>query len=123
MQVNLDNPTPGSFTDQVFDLVIAGTEITSEKVQAALRDHFVNGVDRKEAYEANEVAAPAFSVRYKRFMAEVDRLRQVIDLCAPKPAHEALVEALHDVEALAKKLQIKAGDARDMAKGKSPAPR
>lgn len=118
MQVNLNTATPGSFTDQVFDLILQGTGITSGKVKEALRDHLVHGIEPKKAYDSHGVKPPAFSVRLKRFWEEVARQRDIISLCAPEPSPAALEAALQDVNRLAIELKGKVGTALDMASGK-----
>lgn len=119
MRVNLNTATtPGAFTNQVFDLIVQGTGITSPKVQEALRDHLVHGIGSKTAYESHGVLAPAFSVRLKRFWEEVARLREIISLCAPETSPAALEAALQEVDTLAQELKTKLGTALDMASGK-----
>lgn len=119
MQVDLNTATAGVFTNQVFDLIIQGTGITSDKVQEALRDHLVRGIEPKTAYDSHGVHAPAFSVRLKRFWEEVARLIEIISLCAPEASPAALQAALQEVDTLAQELKSKVGTAIDMASGKA----
>lgn len=118
MHVNLHTATAGSFTNEVFDLIIEGTDIKSEKVREALRSHLVYGTAPKRAYESNGVLAPAFSVRLKRFSDEVERLKRIITLCGPQTTQASLAAALREVDDLAATLRKKVGTAVDMASGK-----
>ena len=119
MRVNLNTATPGTFTNQVFDLIIERTDITSVKVREALRDHLVHGIEPKKAYDSHKVLPPAFSVRLKRFWEEVESLRRIISLCAPESSPAALEDALQEVNDLAQELKTKLGTALDMASGKA----
>lgn len=118
MRVNLNTATPGAFSNQVFDLILQGTGITSAKVQDALRDHLVNGIEASTAYKTHGIARSAFSVRMKRFFEEVLRLRQIISLCAPEASPEPLDAVLREVDALAIELKSKVGTALNMASGR-----
>ena len=56
--VSLD---PGALNDQGFDILLSFTSIRSEPLIAALRDHYVGGMGKAEAYNKHGVDKTIFS--------------------------------------------------------------
>lgn len=103
---DLNNPAPGTLTEEVFSMLIEDTGITSEGAINALRAHLVNGIGRKEAYTRFGVSRSYFSQSIKRLHTRIAREIKFMALCAPEVAKQAEEPNLScESQALASDLQ------------------
>jgi hypothetical protein len=86
---DLNNPAPGTLTEEVFSMLIEDTGITSEGAINALRSHFVNGIGRKDAYTQYGVSRSYFSQSIKRLHVRIAREIKFRALCAPELVPQA----------------------------------
>ena len=64
---------PGQVSAEQFDLLLAGTSIRGAGVIAALRDHLVEGLTPKQAWEKHAVNPSQFSLRLDAIREESAR--------------------------------------------------
>jgi hypothetical protein len=80
MQIDLRKFAPGDLPDEVFQELVAGTKIESEKLTAALRDHLVLGTQQTAAALSHGVNQSQFSRRLKRIMNDAHRIGRIVAL-------------------------------------------
>jgi hypothetical protein len=68
---------PGQVSPEQFDLLLAGTSIRGVGVIAALRDHLVEGLSPKQAWEKHTVNPSQFSLRLDAIRAESARVSKL----------------------------------------------
>jgi alcohol dehydrogenase YqhD (iron-dependent ADH family) len=91
---DLNNPAPGTLTEEVFSMLIEDADITSEGAIKALRAHFVQGLCAKTSYSEHGVSRSYFSQSLKRLNKRIAREARMIALCAPELAQQANVAKL-----------------------------
>lgn len=86
---DLRNPTPGTVPEAVFDEIVAGTKISSEKLAAALKDHLVHGLTQQQACNNHQVNPGQLSLRLKSFRKAAERYSRVLELCCAQGGRAA----------------------------------
>ena len=68
---------PGKVKEEQFDGLLKGTDIRSKKAIAALRDHFVEGLPSRAAYEKHGTPKSQFYLLVATINLESERVRNL----------------------------------------------
>lgn len=90
MMTTTQSNQKGEFTLEHFCLLMAGTSIKGDKVKLALREHLVNGTQKKVACEMHGANFSQFSSRLGTLHNENDRISRMTKFYVPVWAMELL---------------------------------
>lgn len=108
MAFDPNNPTPGTMTEKVFNLLVADTEISSAGAINALRAYYVQGLSGKDAYSQYGVSRSYFSQSLKRLNKRIQDWAEIVAVLVPDRPHQATTtRLLVESQAMVSDLQSK----------------